>query len=75
MTRPETLTNPIVQLESTADPFVDQIEALRHILELEQRRPITSNEAREIGEDLLAFYEALATPESATRSVKLLEAD
>jgi hypothetical protein len=51
------------------------IQALRQILESEQQRPVTLSEAQEIGEDLLAFYEALATPESVTQSVELLVAD
>jgi hypothetical protein len=38
----------------------DAIEALRQILELEQCRPITYEEAEEVGEMLIGFYETLA---------------
>ena len=38
---------------------VDKIECLRHILERQQSRVVTSEEATEIGESLIAFYELL----------------
>lgn len=38
----------------------DQIESLRLILEREQERPFTYEEAQEVGESLIAFFEVLA---------------
>lgn len=38
----------------------DRIESLRVILEREQGRPIAYDEAREIGESLVSFFEVLA---------------
>ena len=37
-----------------------QIESLRIILEQKQRRAITSNEAAEVGQSLIDFFELLA---------------
>lgn len=38
----------------------DQVEALRAILEDQQCRPVSIEEAREVGESLITFYEVLA---------------
>ena len=38
----------------------DSIEMLRKILETKQQRPISRNEATEVGESLISFYEVLA---------------
>lgn len=38
----------------------DQIERLRIILEQKQKRTVTLNEAAEVGESLIDFYELLA---------------
>jgi hypothetical protein len=38
----------------------ERIEALRLILEREQGKSISSEEAQEVGESLISFYEALA---------------
>ena len=38
----------------------DRIESLRVILEREQRRSVTHDEAFEIAHSLISFYEALA---------------
>jgi hypothetical protein len=37
-----------------------QIESLRHILELNQRRRVSYREAEEVGESLMTFFEVLA---------------
>ena len=39
---------------------VGQAENLRLILERTQNRPVEANEAQEVGQALLAFYETLA---------------
>jgi hypothetical protein len=48
----------------------EQIESLRLILEREQERPFSHDEARELGESLITFFEILAeepeTPAIAT---------
>lgn len=38
----------------------DKIEGLRRILEREQARPIVDQEAMEIGQSLIRFFEVLA---------------
>ena len=38
----------------------ERIESLRQILEAEQSRPVTYEEALEIGESLINFFEVLA---------------
>lgn len=38
----------------------DKVEALRAILEREQSRPVTYEEASEVGESLITFFEVLA---------------
>lgn len=38
----------------------DQIEQLRSILEVEQQRPVTPEEAKEYGESLITIYKVLA---------------
>lgn len=38
----------------------EQIEALRLILERKQQRPFSYDEARELAESLLSFFEVLA---------------
>ncbi len=39
---------------------LDSTESLRLILEVEQGRPVTCEEAREVGESLICFFEVLA---------------
>jgi hypothetical protein len=39
----------------------ERIESLRHILMCEQQNSITSDEAQEIGESMLSFFEILAS--------------
>ncbi len=38
----------------------ERIEELRQILESEQSRPVTHEEAKEVGESLIAIYKVLA---------------
>lgn len=38
----------------------ERIEELRQILEAEQKRPVTSEEARDVGESLITIYKVLA---------------
>lgn len=38
----------------------DKFEQLRHILQDEQRRPVTYEEAADVGESLISFFEVLA---------------
>lgn len=38
---------------------IDNIEALRLILETQQRRPVTNEEASEVAESLIAFFKLL----------------
>jgi hypothetical protein len=42
------------------EQHTDTIEILRCILEREQCRPVEYEEAREVGDSLLSFYEVLA---------------
>lgn len=41
-----------------------RIESLRLILEHEQSRPVTNNEALDIGESLITFFEVLGAERS-----------
>jgi hypothetical protein len=41
----------------------DRIEILRLILESEQKRSFTYNEAQEVGDSLISFFDILATAE------------
>lgn len=43
----------------------DEVEALRLILENEQKRAITYDEALEIGESLISYFKTLANQEDA----------
>ena len=38
----------------------ERIEELRQILESEQKRPVTHEEAKDVGESLIAVYKVLA---------------
>jgi len=38
----------------------ERIEELRQILEFEQKRPVTPEEAKEVGESLITVYKVLA---------------
>ena len=50
--------------EGNSDAFEqDRIEVLRVILEREQGRPVEYAEAREVGNSLVSFYEALGEDE------------
>ena len=44
----------------------DEVEALRLILEQEQHRPVTYEEAFEVAESLISFFEVLADGEEST---------
>ena len=44
----------------------DEVEALRLILENEQKRVITYDEALEIGESLVSYFKTLANQEDTT---------
>lgn len=46
---------------SNQESETDRIEALRHILESQQRRTVTYGEALEVGESLISFFQVLAT--------------
>ena len=48
------------QLSPVSGRTEDRIESLRKILEAEQHRRITYNEASEVGESLIAFFGVLA---------------
>lgn len=41
-----------------------RIESLRHVLEFNQGRSVSYNEAEEIGESLITFFEVLAQDEA-----------
>jgi hypothetical protein len=41
----------------------DEVEALRLILEQEQHRPVTYEEAQEVADSLISFFEVLADGE------------
>jgi urease accessory protein UreF len=53
-----------ISKESVAEGIDDldakRVETLRQILESEQGRPVTSEEAQEVGRSLLKLFEALA---------------
>jgi len=46
--------------DDVANLELERVEALRQILESEQGKPITFEEAREIGESILRLFEAFA---------------
>jgi len=48
-------------LEGRSEAKQDSAEALRCILERQRRKPITIDEALEIGESLVEFFEALGS--------------
>lgn len=48
------------QLSNFLLPDKERIESLRHILEIEQCRTVTFEEADEIGTQLIGLYEGLA---------------
>jgi hypothetical protein len=52
---------------------VDRIEDLRHILERQQSKAVTSEEALEIGESLIAFFELLGENPIALDTQSYLE--
>ena len=43
-----------------------EVEALRLILEQEQHRPVTYEEAQEVADSLISFFEVLAEGEKST---------
>lgn len=57
--RVSAMTIAIRQL-STAGETKDSVEALRQILTKEQHREVAYDEAMEIGEELIEFFEVLA---------------
>lgn len=52
-------------IEGTEQQY-DEVEALRLILENEQKRVITYDEALEIGESLVSYFKILANQEDTT---------
>jgi hypothetical protein len=58
------MTTATEQLEAVRDsPMSDRVEVLRQILTNQQHRPVDYDEAQEIGDSLIAFYQALAEEE------------
>jgi hypothetical protein len=55
------------QLESVFVPEKERVEQLRLILEAEQKRKVTYEEAYEVGRELISFYQCLAGNKRITK--------
>lgn len=53
----------------------DSVESLQHILQRQQHRQIIYKEAREVGESLITFFEALAEDQDEPQEINITEAD
>jgi len=53
----------------------DSVESLQHILERQQQRLVIYTEAREVGESLIAFFEALAQDQDEPQEINITKVD